>query len=121
MAGSHANAIPERQHKHPSSSDSMTLSGNNEQESISGSISPQITDHADAPLDTEDEEREEAITALAKAMSNSSATQSNPFEAAPDSVLDPHSQNFRAKDWVKSMIKFSRGNGDDALGRKGGV
>ena len=121
MASSHTNPIPEKQHENPSSSDSMTLSGNNEQESSSGSISPQSIDHADAPLDNEDGKREEAITALAKAMSNSSATQSNPFEATPDSVLDPHSPNFRAKDWVKSMIKFSRGNGDDALGRKGGV
>jgi ATP-binding cassette subfamily G (WHITE) protein 2 (PDR) len=121
VADSHGRSTFEQQHKHPSSSGSMTLSENNEQESSSGSISPESGDHANTSLTPEDAAREKAITGLAKVMSNSSTTRSNPFEAAPDSVLDPHSPNFRAKDWVKSMIKFSRGNGDDALGRKGGV
>jgi hypothetical protein len=121
VADSHGRSTFEQQHKHPSSSGSMTLSGSNEQESGSGSISPKSSDHANTSLNPEDAAREEAITGLARAMSNSSTTRSNPFEAAPDSVLNPHSPNFRAKDSVKSMIKFSRGNGDDALGRKGGV
>ena len=116
IADSRGNPTFEQQHKYPSSPGSMTLSYINEQEPSSGSISPQNSDHAETSLDAEDEKREEAITTLAKAISNSSATRSNHFEAVSDSVLDPHSPNFRAKGWVKSMIKFSCGNGNDALG-----
>ncbi|KAF1820072.1 ATP-binding cassette multidrug transporter [Dissoconium aciculare CBS 342.82] len=44
---------------------------------------------------------------------------SNPFEAEKDSALDPHSPNFRAREWVKSMIKLNRDDGRTPL-RTGG-
>jgi hypothetical protein len=85
MAENHVNSTLEEQHKHPSSSGSMTLSGNNEQESSSESISPQHSNYAETSPDAEDEKREEAIAALGRAMSNSSATRSNPLR--PHQIL----------------------------------
>lgn len=121
MSHNHDHQTIEEQHENPSSSGSMTLSGGNERKSSSGSDSPGDIEHANTSLDAGDAERKDAITGLARAMSDSSAMHNNPFEAATDSALDPHSTNFRAKDWVRSMTTFSRGNGDDAMGRKGGV
>lgn len=49
-----------------------------------------------------------------------STVPSNPFEAEKDTALDPASPNFRARQWVKSMIKL---NQDDnrTPGRTSGV
>lgn len=53
---------------------------------------------------------DKAIHELARSLSRQSTWTSvpgNPFEAAADSELDPHSPNFKARSWVKSMIKLN--------------
>jgi ATP-binding cassette, subfamily G (WHITE), member 2, PDR len=44
---------------------------------------------------------------------------SNPFEAGGDSEVDPHSPNFKARAWTKSMIKLGREAG--VPGRTSGI
>ncbi|KXT06963.1 hypothetical protein AC578_7244 [Pseudocercospora eumusae] len=63
---------------------------------------------------------ERAITQLARTTTNWSQVPSNPFEAGQGSELDPHSDNFRARSWVKSMIKLHREDGRNPE-RTGGV
>jgi ATP-binding cassette, subfamily G (WHITE), member 2, PDR len=75
-----------------------------------------------------DEEKEQArrdfeINELAKSLTRGSTwsqVPGNPFEAEPDSELDPHSPNFRARSWVKSIIKL-RDAENNLPGRTGGV
>jgi ATP-binding cassette subfamily G (WHITE) protein 2 (PDR) len=53
---------------------------------------------------------DKTINDLARSLSRQSTWSSvpgNPFEAAPDSELDPKSPNFKARSWVKSMIKLN--------------
>ena len=45
----------------------------------------------------------------------------NPFEYTPDSVLDPHSDNFRAKAWTKSMMNLIRRENQGHVNRQSGV
>lgn len=61
-----------------------------------------------------------AIARLARTISTWSQVPSNPFEAEKESELDPHSSNFKARSWVKSMIKLNREDGRNPE-RTGGV
>ncbi|WPH01081.1 Hypothetical protein R9X50_00391600 [Acrodontium crateriforme] len=68
-------------------------------------------------------QREFEVAKLARALShasNWSAVPGNPFEAASDSELDPHSPNFKARSWVKSMIKLSEAE-NKTPGRTAGI
>lgn len=67
--------------------------------------------------------RDFEVAELAKTFSRQSTWSSvpgNPFEAEKDSALDPHSQNFRARQWVKSMIKLNESE-NKTPGRTAGV
>ena len=66
---------------------------------------------------------ERDVAALARTFTKQSTwseVQANPFEAEKDSELDPHSQNFKARSWVKSMIKLNRDENRNPV-RTGGV
>ncbi|USW58775.1 Putative ABC transporter-like, ATP-binding domain, AAA+ ATPase domain, CDR ABC transporter [Septoria linicola] len=63
---------------------------------------------------------EKAIGRLARTITNYSQVASNPFKADKDTELDPHSEHFRARSWVKSMIKLNREDGSNPE-RTGGV
>lgn len=62
------------------------------------------------------------VSKLAKRLSRQSTwsgVQSNPFDAEEGSVLDPHSPNFRSREWAKSMIKLQES--EHFPGRTAGV
>ncbi|PPJ56228.1 hypothetical protein CBER1_06395 [Cercospora berteroae] len=59
------------------------------------------------------------INRLARTITNWSQVPSNPFEAEKDSELDPQSSNFRARSWMKSVLKLSKEEGGKE--RSGGV
>ena len=71
--------------------------------------------------DIEDHRREKVVLALARKYTNQSTTSTyteNPFDAKEDSVLNPHSPNFKARAWTKSLLTCkpaSRRNGNHAL------
>lgn len=77
------------------------------------------------PFSTSDEdevERNASIAELALSLTRRSTFNDvprNPFEAEKDSELDPHSENFKARTWVKSIIKMQRDDGRSPM-RTGG-
>jgi ABC-type branched-subunit amino acid transport system ATPase component len=78
--------------------------------------------HSDASF-TSIAHRASEVNTLARrfsAISGWSDVPSNPLEAGKGSELDPHSPNFKARTWVKSMLKFTREDGRLPL-RTGGV
>ncbi|KAK0281109.1 Multidrug resistance protein [Friedmanniomyces endolithicus] len=92
-----------------------------------GGIDNQRLALSDTPSDETDEKeqarREFEVTELAKTLTRDSTwsqVPANPFEAEEGSALDPHSPNFRARSWVKSMIKL-RDAENKLPGRTGGV
>jgi len=87
----------------------------------------QLSDTPTTPSEDTDEKerarRDFEINELAKTLTRGSTwsqVPGNPFEAEQDSALDPHSPNFRARQWVKSMIKL-RDSENVLPGRTGGV
>ena len=53
--------------------------------------------------------REEAVHQLARRLTTQSLQTSgnqNPFNAAPNSALDPHGENFNARAWTKAMLNL---------------
>lgn len=69
------------------------------------------------------DQSDEAITQLARSYTRGSTWSNipaNPFSAEAGSQLDPTSSNFRARAWVKSMIKLTREDGRTPS-RTGGV
>lgn len=66
---------------------------------------------------------DKTINELARSLSRQSTwshVPGNPFEAAADSELDPKSPNFKARSWVKSMIKLNHDE-NKTPGRTSGV
>lgn len=56
-----------------------------------------------------DDQREKAVLKLARTITDHSTRSSsgkNPFEFEKDSVLDPHSPNFKARAWAKAMLSL---------------
>lgn len=53
--------------------------------------------------------------------SNSGQIELNPFEARKGSAIDPNSDNFEAKEWIRSMIKLSEQSEADNMGRCAGI
>jgi ATP-binding cassette subfamily G (WHITE) protein 2 (PDR) len=53
--------------------------------------------------------------------SNSGQIELNPFEARKGSTIDPNSDNFEAKEWIRSMIKLSEQSEADNMGRCAGI
>ncbi|KAK4549777.1 hypothetical protein LTR36_005078 [Oleoguttula mirabilis] len=67
--------------------------------------------------------RDFEVAQLARSLSRQttwSTVPGNPFEAEKGSALDPHSENFRARQWVKSMIKLNEAE-NKAPSRTAGV
>lgn len=72
-----------------------------------------LEEHSSSNDDDDDEKARTRIDfevhKLAKTLTRNSTWSQipdNPFDAEPDSELDPHSPNFRARAWAKSMIKL---------------
>lgn len=69
------------------------------------------------------ENSDKAVTQLARSITQASTWSnipSNPFSAEEGSELDPSSSKFKARSWVKSMIKLTREDGRNPT-RTGGV
>ncbi|KAK5171353.1 Multidrug resistance protein [Saxophila tyrrhenica] len=68
---------------------------------------------SDAKAESEEDAQARAdatITELAKTLTRQSTytnVPDSPFDAEPDSALDPNSNNFRPRSWVKSIIKLT--------------
>lgn len=85
--------------------------------------SPDAKDGSLEPSESTDLERDREVTQLAKILTSQSTRSSvadDPFNAEKDSALDPHSENFRARQWAKSMINFTRAE-NKTPGRTAGV
>ncbi|KAK5733163.1 Multidrug resistance protein [Elasticomyces elasticus] len=86
----------------------------------------ELAESSGSPSENDDKEearRDFEVNELAKTLTRGSTwsqVPGNPFEAEKDSALDPHSPNFRARSWVKSMIKL-RDAENKLPGRTGGV
>ncbi|KAI8935400.1 hypothetical protein NX059_007981 [Plenodomus lindquistii] len=68
--------------------------------------------------------REEQVHQLARALttqSQAAASQQNPFNAAPNSALDPHGENFNARAWTKAMLNLSQETPDAPPIRTAGI
>jgi pleiotropic drug resistance (PDR) family protein len=72
--------------------------------------------------DEDEEEGDHRVKELARQLSRASniSVNANPFEAEPDSALDPTSSNFKARAWVKAMFNMQRQD-DRFLARTAGV
>lgn len=83
----------------------------------------ELTETPDSKMESDDERRDFEVAELAKSLTRRSTWSNvagNPFEAEKDSSLDPHSENFRARHWVRSMIKLSEAE-NRLPGRTAGV
>jgi ATPase subunit of ABC transporter with duplicated ATPase domains len=76
----------------------------------------QYADNKEGSYNTQDADevaetarREEAVHQLARRLttqSQMSSANQNPFNAAPNSSLDPHGENFNARAWTKAMLNL---------------
>jgi ATP-binding cassette subfamily G (WHITE) protein 2 (PDR) len=91
----------------------------------------QTTDRKDGSYTTHEADqiaeanrREEAVHQLARRLtsqSHNSATHQNPFNAAPNSALDPNGENFNARAWTKAMLNLQLEDENAAPTRTAGV
>ena len=89
------------------------------------------SDHKNASHNTRDDDdiaetarREDAVHQLARrltAQSQQSSSQANPFNAPPNSALDPNGENFNARAWTKAMLNLQLQDEDAAPVRTAGV
>jgi len=71
-----------------------------------------------------DEDSAQEVKRLARQLtlqSSYSDVEGNPFEASAGSIIDPASDNFKARAWVKSMLKLSALDQEHNLSRSAGV
>lgn len=86
----------------------------------------EATDSPESKVESDDEGRartEFEVAELAKSLTRQSTwstVPSNPFEAEKDSALDPQSPNFRARQWVKSILKLQEAE-NKTPGRSAGI
>ena len=65
--------------------------------------------------DQREYEKEDALNSLARRATRETATSGDPgdpLNPEKDSSLDPHSENFRAKSWLKALLALSSDNAD---------
>lgn len=70
--------------------------------------------------DSSSEDVEAEVKKLARTYSHASALGHNPFDAPDDSPVNPNSDNFRARAWIKAMLKL-REETNSAKDRTAGV
>lgn len=88
-----------------------------------GMESSESTDSRGTPEKGSYARRELEVAVLARTLTGQSTWSNvpgNPFDAEKDSALDPSSPNFRARTWVKSMIKLNEAE-NKTPGRTAGV
>lgn len=73
--------------------------------------------------DSSNDDDEAEVQKLARLYSTASPSgeNENPFEASPGSTIDPTSDNFRARAWVKSMLRLQSQTENAVQGRSAGV
>ena len=67
--------------------------------------------------DRRENEKEDALNTLARRATRETASSGDPgdpLNPEKDSPLDPHSENFRAKSWLKALLALSSDNPDAA-------
>ncbi|GAM90627.1 hypothetical protein ANO11243_086720 [Dothideomycetidae sp. 11243] len=69
-----------------------------------------------------DEENEKEVQKLARYYTQNSYSnvEGNPFQAESGSVIDPQSDNFRARAWVRAMLKMAEEQSSNHLPRQAG-
>lgn len=116
----------DREHNHPISPSELNVEkGGNEAFETPNEYPVEYVDEKEGKFDdsSSQEQSDKAITQLARTITQASTWSqipSNPFSAEPGSALDPSSPNFRARSWVKSMLKLSQEDGRTPT-RTGGV
>ena len=70
--------------------------------------------------DSSSEDAESEVKQLARKYSHASTIGENPFDAPEDSAINPQSEKFRARAWIKAMLKL-REDSDSAKDRTAGV
>lgn len=68
------------------------------------------TEDVETPPSSDEDLKDREVTRLARTFtnrSNWSSVADNPFNADKETALDPHSDKFVAREWVKSMIKLN--------------
>lgn len=76
------------------------------------------------PAGSSSSSSQEEIKKLARQYTKGSTysnVEGNPFEAEEGSVIDPQSDNFRARAWVKSMLKLSQAEAGKTMPRQAGI
>jgi ATP-binding cassette subfamily G (WHITE) protein 2 (PDR) len=92
----------------PSESDTLPPSNGN---TMSQSKEHDDKVFEDSSADEEDKRREAEVNTLARKLTKQSSFYSepgdaNPFQAPEDSRLNPHSEQFNARAWAKSVLNF---------------
>lgn len=79
--------------------------------------------HRGAFVIEDDVEWDAPVTELARKFTRDSAVQfhQNPFNAEPDSILDPKSENFSPRAWAEALIHLKSRGPDQAPDRTAGV
>ena len=86
------------------------------------SIRPEDHGSSDKAVESSDAEDEAEVQKLARLYSHASTTiAENPFRANRDSVINPASEGFKARAWVKSMLKLREESENPAASRSAGV
>ncbi|KAH8730719.1 ABC-2 type transporter-domain-containing protein [Phaeosphaeriaceae sp. PMI808] len=106
MAATRAHA-PEQDHT-SSDSDTSTIAADGSPHSGRRQANQKIESPEEAE---ETARREQAIHALARRLTSQShqtSSNQNPFDAPPNSALDPNGENFNARAWTKAMLHLQQ-------------
>ncbi|KAF4462799.1 ABC1 transport [Fusarium albosuccineum] len=91
-----------------------SLTGTDEAINEKPTSSPAETLGKDEDDDSEMERRTSIVQALARSYSHASAVYpqgQNPFQAGPESPLNPNSPNFSAREWAKAVVELVQQDG----------
>ncbi|PSK43144.1 Brefeldin A resistance protein [Elsinoe australis] len=69
----------------------------------------------------EDSEREVKKLARYYTQNSYSDIEGNPFQAEEGSLINPNSDNFKARAWVRAMLKMAETDGDNHMPRQAGI
>jgi len=87
-----------------------------------GSVKEENRTEAEKPLtsDSSSDDAEAEVKKLARSYSHASTIADNPYHAPEDSAINPNSDKFRARAWIKSMLRL-RQETNSAKDRTAGV
>ena len=125
-AGEAFHEIQDPSHLHAPASEQTGV-----RESTMTAESVEMEKQGDQTSSSEDEEkaelarRDKEVHALARSYTNQSmqsysSVGDNPFDAKPDTILDPHSKTFRPRAWAKSLLNLQARHPDKYKSRTAG-